>query len=52
MATTDKPQPLSVLRSDTLDTDLVKNLSAFYLLSVEAQGNEIIYELYNLPNNE
>lgn len=49
MATTNKPQPLLVLRSDTLDTELVQNLSTFYLVSVEAQGNEIIYELYNLP---
>ncbi len=52
MATTDKPRPLLVLRSDTLDTDLVKNLSAFYLVLVEAQNKEIVYELYNLPTDE
>ena len=50
MATTDdKPQPLVVLRSDALDTDLVQYLSRAYLVIVEAQNNEIIYELYKRP---
>jgi len=49
MATTDKPQPLVVLRSDTLDTDLVQYLSRAYLVTVEAQENEIIYQLYKRP---
>ena len=52
MATTDKPQPLVVLRSDTLNTDLVQYPSRAYLVTVEAQENEIIYELYNRPCNE
>lgn len=47
-----KPEPLLVLRSDTLNTDLVQYLSARYLVTVEAQENEIIYELYNRPYNE
>ena len=47
-----KPDPLLVLRSDTLNTDLVQYLSARYLVTVEAQENEIIYELYNRPCNE
>ena len=46
MATT-KTEPLLVLRSDTLNTDLVQYLSARYLVTVEAQENEIIYELFN-----
>lgn len=45
MATT-KTEPLLVLRSDTLNTDLVQYLSARYLVTVEAQENEIIYELF------
>jgi len=49
MATTDKPQPLVVLRSDALDTDLVQYLSRAYLVTVEAQENEIIYQLYKRP---
>lgn len=52
MATTDKPQPLAVLRSDTLNTDLVQYLSRAYLVTVEAQENEIIYNLFKHPNNE
>lgn len=52
MATTDKPQPLVVLRSDTLNTDLVQLLSCYYLVTVEAQENEIIYELFNRPTEK
>lgn len=53
MATTDdKPQPLVVLRSDALDTDLVQYLSRAYLVTVEAQENEIIYKLFEHPRNE
>lgn len=52
MATTDKPQPLVVLRGDTLNTDLVQYLSRAYLVTVEAQENEIIYELFNRPTEK
>lgn len=52
MATTDKPQPLVVLRSDALNTDLVQLLSRYYLVTVEAQENEIIYELFNRPTEK
>ncbi len=51
MATT-KTEPLLVLRSDTLNTDLVQYLSACYLVTVEAQENEIIYELFNRPTEK
>lgn len=51
MATT-KTEPLLVLRSDTLNTDLVQYLSARYLVTVEAQNNEIVYTLYKRPKNE
>lgn len=47
MGTTNKPLPLVVLRSDTLDTGLVEYLAARYLVTVEAQNNEIVYELYS-----
>lgn len=52
MATTDKSQPLVVLRSDTINTDLVQYLSRAYLVTVEAQENEIIYELFNRPTEK
>ena len=42
-------KPLAVLRSDDLNTDLVQYLSCRYLVTVEAQNNEIIYELYKRP---
>ena len=51
MATT-KTEPLLVLRSDTLNTDLVQYLSGRYLVTVEAQENEIIYELFNRPTEK
>ena len=51
MATT-KTEPLLVLRSDTLNTDLVQYLSARYLVTVEAQNIEIVYTLYKRPKNE
>lgn len=51
MATT-KTEPLLVLRSDTLNTDLVQYLLARYLVTVEAQENEIIYELFNRPTEK
>lgn len=41
-----KAEPLLVLRSDTLNTDLVQYLSARYLVTVEAQETEIVIELY------
>ncbi len=44
-----KPEPLAVLRSDELNTDLVQYLSARYLVTVEAQNNDIIYTLYKRP---
>ena len=47
-----KTEPLLALRSDTLNTDLVQYLSARYLVTVEAQENEIIYELYNRPTEK
>lgn len=47
-----KPEPLLVLRSDTLNTDLVQYLSARYLVTVEAQNNEIVYELFNRPTEK
>lgn len=52
MEPTNKPEPLLVLRSDTLSTDLVRNLLACYLVTVEARDNEIIYELYNRPTTQ
>ena len=53
MVTTDsKPRPLSVLRSDALDTELVQFLSIRYLVTVEAHENEIIHELYNKPTKQ
>lgn len=45
----EKPVPLGVLRSDTLDTELVQLLSLDYLVVVEAQKNEIVYTLYKRP---
>ncbi len=41
-----KTEPLAVLRSDKLDTELVRHLSLAYLVTVEAQDNEIVYTLY------
>lgn len=41
-----KAEPLLVLRSDILNTDLVQYLSARYLVTVEAQDPEIVIELY------
>lgn len=52
MGTTKETQPLVVLRSGKLDTDLVQHLSTRYLVTVEAQGNEFIYTLHNYPNDE
>lgn len=39
-------KPEAVLRLSELDVDLIQRLAVHWLVTVEQDGNEIIYELY------
>ena len=39
-------KPEAILRLSVLDVDLIQRLATYWLVTVEQDGGEIIYELY------
>ena len=46
MALTKETEPEALLRASDIDVELIQQLTKYWLVMIERQGNEIVIELY------